>query len=461
MNGGDNIPTAKSAFGAATGSGGTTGQEGNHETLIKVSDEGYGFSDYEGWHQFTLSMATYVEPDELNATEQEYEQAGWYTFCIPFDMTESQVYEMLGVPYSTDRYTNKVGDIVIKKASDNTGTDRMMPDIRTLATVTRTAGSTNIIQFRLTDNLVSGEKYSYFEIKENPSESKTVELGTNAAGEKIVIKGGYPYYIKPYLPKGVSAVNNLGQYVLTRFADKFKQAASCANWKITQEYLGDKTAAEADWLATLKFAKPFEEHKIQALYSNGSTSYYQNHYNDSERKYYYTFIGQFWDQPLPQYCYYTMEGTGKWYRYASGNKDYTWRAYKCVILCTQEVNDTAEHPTSGKFRNNDSGHSNYPTATTVGEQSDILTSSFKLEFLNGIDDYDFEKSSRQCMFIFDDEIMGVAENGQATTIDRLDGVDIMPVNGKVYNMAGQLVGNSLEGLSKGMYVVNGKKIIVK
>ena len=36
-----------------------------------------------------------------------------------------------------------------------------------------------------------------------------------------------------------------------------------------------------------------------------------------------------------------------------------------------------------------------------------------------------------------------------------------PVNAKVYNMAGQYVGKSADGLSKGLYVVNGKKIVVK
>ena len=35
------------------------------------------------------------------------------------------------------------------------------------------------------------------------------------------------------------------------------------------------------------------------------------------------------------------------------------------------------------------------------------------------------------------------------------------LKGKVFNLNGQLVGNSLEGLSKGIYIVNGKKVIIK
>lgn len=34
-------------------------------------------------------------------------------------------------------------------------------------------------------------------------------------------------------------------------------------------------------------------------------------------------------------------------------------------------------------------------------------------------------------------------------------------NGKIYNLNGQLVGTSVEGLSKGVYVINGQKVIIK
>ena len=58
----------------------------------------------------------------------------------------------------------------------------------------------------------------------------------------------------------------------------------------------------------------------------------------------------------------------------------------------------------------------------------------------------------------------VDENGnEVTAIESLDGEDTVSryTNGKVYNMSGQYVGDSLEGLGKGLYIVNGKKYIVK
>ncbi len=51
---------------------------------------------------------------------------------------------------------------------------------------------------------------------------------------------------------------------------------------------------------------------------------------------------------------------------------------------------------------------------------------------------------------------------EAVAIDKIDGKDINAVTkGNVYNMAGQLVGSSLDGLAKGLYIQNGKKVMVK
>lgn len=48
--------------------------------------------------------------------------------------------------------------------------------------------------------------------------------------------------------------------------------------------------------------------------------------------------------------------------------------------------------------------------------------------------------------------------GELTGIDAVDNGEAV-MTGKVYNLNGQYVGNSLEGLKKGVYVVNGKKVL--
>ena len=50
--------------------------------------------------------------------------------------------------------------------------------------------------------------------------------------------------------------------------------------------------------------------------------------------------------------------------------------------------------------------------------------------------------------------------GDATGITKLETIK-EALQGKVYNLNGQLVGTSVEGLAKGVYIVNGKKVIIK
>ena len=47
-----------------------------------------------------------------------------------------------------------------------------------------------------------------------------------------------------------------------------------------------------------------------------------------------------------------------------------------------------------------------------------------------------------------------------TGISQVEGIKKV-LQGKVYNLQGQCVGSSLQGLSKGVYIINGKKVIIK
>lgn len=49
---------------------------------------------------------------------------------------------------------------------------------------------------------------------------------------------------------------------------------------------------------------------------------------------------------------------------------------------------------------------------------------------------------------------------QTTGISQIEDIK-KALQGKVYNLQGQYVGSSLQGLSKGVYMINGKKVIIK
>lgn len=49
---------------------------------------------------------------------------------------------------------------------------------------------------------------------------------------------------------------------------------------------------------------------------------------------------------------------------------------------------------------------------------------------------------------------------QTTGISQVEDIK-KALQGKFYNLQGQCVGSSLQGLSKGVYIINGKKVIIK
>lgn len=440
------------------------------DNTISYGTPTYNFEGYEGWHQFTLAMANYFEPTVIPDNNQiitEYEDAGWFTFCIPFDMTKGEVLELMGVPASHGNYISKLDGEPVGQ--------EYYPDIRQLRSVQRIKAENsptgkNRVVFRLTTNLYrNGEpKYLTFQYPEGNENTKPTILetgtvqgdGTHTGYDQRMLIGGRPYIIKAYKRKGERIPqNNLGQYVMNRYGNKFPAAASCINDNCYEQLGSGGT--------TLQFAKPFENHKIQAASDADPSStdwqttggYVTYDDNGTARPYYYTFVGQFWEQPLPRYCFYISKG--KWYRNSTVN-DYVWSPYKCVIMATPYQSDSygwnETGKKSGKYR--DDSRSFYPTV----EGTDLVKGELKIGFLDGRDDDDFDKAQGKYMFMFDDDIMEY-DNGEEnpTAIENIDGEDLapMPANAKVYNMSGQLVGTSLSGLDKGLYIVNGKKYVVK
>lgn len=466
VNGGEDIPTSADGldFGHYNSSNGTANNN--------LGD--YTFENYEGWHQFTLSQATYVEPDEIPSETREYVDAGWFTFCIPYDMTMKQVREWLGVPASEGNVHCYYNNAEV--------TTPMMPDIRMLASVIRHtstgAGNNNKVTFRLSTNLYSdgaGHFLNFDRTANADSRWNTANAAGNGSYDmdsKPCLRGGIPYIIKAYKRKDENIKSyNLGQYIMTRYGDQFKLTQACLNHGVKYyEYLGSTSGSE---LSTLKFSKPYEEAVVVAaddVTSGGYCSYVDG---ETTRPYEYALIGTFWNQPLPRYCFYQSKGT--WYRNTNEN-NYTWSAYKCVIMAVQTINKDPQNynPYTGynnhigqNYRKNPSalgieetGTSFYPSV----EGEDKLNGTLKIVFADGRDDDDFPAAAARYSFAFDDDIVEYDDMGnEATAIDKLDGEDITPLpnNYKVYNMSGQYVGNSVNGLAKGIYVVNGKKYVIK
>ena len=451
-----------------------TGGDGHLESMgDPTGNQAAFYPNYVGWHEFVLSMATYVDPNEIVVNKKiirEYQEAGWYTICLPFNLSIKQAREWLGVPMSEGNVICKLYDEKGVLLDDDVESP-YMPDIRQLYSVARAKGGTikdakgniinqNMVYLRMTNNLWDGAKAQYLDFNLDASAENVIKYtdahknGTTTVDDDYFMIGGRPYIIYVYKRKGEKiSRQNIGQLIMTHYADEFDKSASCVQNGL-YEQLGTGT------LETLRFSKPYENHKVQAQNINPQDPGYMTYEDEGENKrYFYTMIGQFWKQKLPLYCLYMSKGN--WYRNAE-DLGYEWDPYKCIIMATVEQADVA-HPKSGGYRDNSEGASVYPQP--VEGTTDKLVDNFKLQFLDGRNDDDFQNyATSKYVFTFDDE--GVTEwdeNGVViTAIDKLDGEDLsIRTDNKVYNISGQFVGNSLEGLSRGMYIVNGKKFIVK
>lgn len=92
-----------------------------------------------------------------------------------------------------------------------------------------------------------------------------------------------------------------------------------------------------------------------------------------------------------------------------------------------------------------------------------------------IDGQVIDKTVSEITFDGDNVVLHYADNTSATEdmslvtlsfsytttgISQVEGIK-KALQGKVYNLQGQCVGSSLQGLSKGVYIINGKKVIIK
>lgn len=499
------------------------------------------FIDYMGWHQIVLTQAAYYEPVEKevenDVVTRRYEDAGWFTFCIPYDMTYSQVVKMMGVPKSTGKVKNLLGEV-------EQGAD-IMPDIRQLNSVVRTKAANdkenNSVVFRLTTDLAvqgkktakyldfaqSGENMTTMSTKYASNKSTDAPETPGANVDPVCLIGCRPYIIKAYKRVGETiAERNLGKYILTHYSDEFSESASYANdgedyyeqlYTYKQESSGDgaKSASvvvdKQDEL-TMRFAKPYERHKVQAFdgSENGGQLVFDTIKVDGKthatQRFYYTMVGQFWEQDLPQYCVYLSQGQA-WKRYAKTDLNFKWDPYKCVIMCTPEIVDR-DYVTTDNIENSLKPDAATQTKITAelkenkqtifdtpqnyatdfnrfgGGFRDISKCYFPMNFVGtkdwipapmtlwffGRNDYYFgnqsvpQANSTRYILTIDNEDE-IIEYGEEVTnvkaIDTLDGVPQLTGKSRVYNLSGQYMGNTTDGLSRGVYIVDGRKIVVE
>lgn len=404
------------------------------EISVVADATGDTFDDYIGWHQFVLCNAGYFYDPVPVDDDTEYEMYDkWYSFCIPYDITVEEAVELMGDP------------------RNNT-----LPDVRTLMNVYRFPSQNKIylniskdlggdITFDESGKWASGGTDVYIdeEFQGQYGHSESVSGLYTKDGKKILIKGGYPYLVKPWFPVGMTAPKNLGVYILSK--KQFPQAS-----------VGHTETICAGTAAAMEDRAPFIHHTVQALNGDKKDDNAMNYggkYDGTDNtKYFYTFVGHYTTQPLPKYCYY-LSG-GQFRRYVNFTEttlaNWKWNPYVTIIgvTATTDAQITSNINDINYIATGDKGYS--------------YSDNYRID-LSSADD-DRETTNAKYYFIFDDGMEDnlTGDDNETTAIELADGMVNAPVNnGKVYNMNGQFIGNSVNSLNKGLYIVNGKKFVVK
>lgn len=424
-------------------------------SIVSANPEGYDRA-YQGWHEFVLvgnSRSRDFDPQKEN---REYIQRDWYTICVPYDLTKSQLLNMLGVVDSEDDETvyaleENEGKWEVSETG-TTVTQNLYPDVRALTHVSRDINENGTyvsgkVTLHLSEPLISvGENgnvtCSHVDINED---GQGYTHATLEGDDPVVMEGGHAYLIRPYVPKEWNdQIKNLGMYIMA-MADSYNNAAVSAGLPAPYSYNEDCKFENKVYLPCFK-------HKIHAVKGNVSPNASARNipefvYEDAEGQSpaYYRFVGTYTQTTVPQYAYYLGKNktTGAHQFFRTTKETTKWNPYSAVIVGLSSNPNYTGVETSGQ--------------TGIQSVRFVSDSENDLRALAG----EVTNPSNAGKSLSFEQLMGDA-NGEATGIVDVNVSENVNVsNNKVYSINGQYMGTSLNNLPKGIYIINGQKKVVK
>ena len=377
------------------------------EVQSGVTPETCDFYDYIGWHQFVLTDYYRFKEIEVDDTPKAYTTLNYYTLCFPFDLTRQEVIDLIGAPC-------KNGNTLDGK----TLTADAFPVVYTLKSVVRNQASHNI-NLGFSKELMAQAK--------NGKDITVTATGWNydnalktKNGEEVFLKGGFPYLIKPIVPAGTS-FSNLAEYMMS---------------------ISDLTAADLGWKEETSdggyISVPYKSQGVISTDEDGNQLTWIDG-DGNPQDYYYFFQGTYENEDLPIYAYYLGQKNGVRSFFYDTTGTRKWNRFSAII--------GGKCPTLNPIAYIGFDHGN--SSKTVSTVS---------IFMRNADDSFTAGNDVKVNFTFE------GEDGfdNAVTIESINGESVINnLEGDVYTVTGQFVGKSLNGVAKGLYIINGKKVLVK
>ena len=372
-------------------------------TLNQETGEQLYDADYRGWHQFVLTAYTNFSNDPPNTWKFTQSDNDWWTICLPFDMTKRELRKFFG-----DESKEEAADAfpVLSKLVKVYRQENDRPKENTITLVF----GPDLLQNK--EAVAAGEVHG------------TVTEGVAPALDDVVLHQGVPYMIRPRRAGNGSTI-----------------------WKAKKDDPAyEKIAAKsgAEWNAML----------LKGLYTVKSYKKDEEERSDFD----YTFVGSFYRYYLPKYSYYLGYNKDEnqicfFFQTAeaySANTNYSWNTFTGIICPNWKKRTKKGGDEAADFYE--------ATDFNEGMHWNVEGFPYDTEGFDPVypeDEYPGHPVSAKLMFMFDDsydEATGISEVGSKPSV---------ATSGKVYNLNGVYVGDTVRGLAKGVYVVNGKKYVVK
>lgn len=401
-----------------------------HSPDVVINPEKTYDRAYQGWHEFVLTENNIFIPFDPQTTYNEFVEKDWYTICVPYDIKKSELLMALGVKADSN---NKVKRL--KKNTDGTTelegefttvTENIYPDVRTLVQVKRSVKERKVT-LCLSEKLVTADKCLDVTI---PDDRKGYTYTKLEGTDPVVMKGGYPYLIRPLLPND-ERIKNIGAYVV---------AVAEQNGFERSKYTGDIGETTA---AGTTFSLPIKEGvETQALNKDKSTVDNPVYVKlDDGKDCMYNFVGTYLNGNVPQYGYYlgVSKSTGKHQFFRTTKTTTKWNPYSAIIKGFTKPEFTVP------IGNTKETIENIRRTFSPDQADDLIILASESQELKG----------KAMTLIMDDS----GEDDNTTTAIRDIDTDRNKDN-KVYTIGGMLT-NGSGNLQKGIYIKNGKKHIVK
>ena len=392
-----------------------------------------GIASQWGWRQFPLSSS--VEEIGEIPFEKQYDDT-WYTMCFPWQMIDNQLFsafnqkceivefkgaEMVKQDDETYNLVFHFDDVAATYYMDNDGVE--YDRVRDGNKVDGAGHNLYIYTSKEGGTVVScpDEVLSSSYNPKTASESVKEAYGKYLSIQNVMVKPGHPYMIHPSI--GANPGNPATVYINGVKKIEVGEGKEFASYEaMAESQKVNKVVAEL----TTPGESGTEAWKTPDGVVGGSYTFIGNINDDVDGD-----LGKK-DMPLPCYFLGVKAGTvyPKYYRRTTGGQN-KWSQYSAII-----VPDEAAKKNIEAFMSSSS-------ASAGAKMGDVVFGDWEI--------------------VDEDQMATVIDNAVAEGKDKNEPAKVKHLN-VVYNIKGQVIrsnSTSVEGLPKGLYIVNGKKYMVK